>query len=297
MEKVKRLSPETEGYTSYGTGTAGVKSIPTGFQTLDDHTSGWQPGEVIAICGDSGVGKTTLLTSLVKQIAVERRIPTLFFAIECGTKQVVDRILANYCSIGYQWLVRYKVPQEQFEEFNKSLVKLKAAPLFIEETSFTIDDIQDQIIYAVKHYGIRIVFIDYIQLILTNPDAKEIVTPTELMRLLVQGFKRMAKYYKITIVFSSQQSIGHAGVEETYLGEFADNSFDIPDKVAMQDDVDQAFLLMRPDFYGITTDMKGNDLRRKAFLKTLKVRSCPPLVIRLNYEPEYARFSEDDPLG
>ncbi|HCW23093.1 MAG TPA: hypothetical protein DGX96_05390 [Lachnospiraceae bacterium] len=297
MEKVKRLSPETEGYTSYGTGTAGVKSIPTGFQTLDEHTSGWQPGEVIAICGDSGIGKTTLLTSLVKQIAVDRGIPTLFFAIECGTKQVVDRLLANYCSIGYQWLVRYRVPQEQFEEFNKSLVKLKAAPLFIEETSFTIDDIQDQIIYAVKHYGIRIVFIDYIQLILTNPDAKEIVTPPELMRLLVQGFKRMAKYYKITIVFSSQQDTGTAGLQEELSGEHKDQFVDIPDDGTILDDVDEAFLLLRPDYYGINTDLMGNDLRKKAFLKSAKMRSCPPLSIRLNYEPEYARFSEDDPLG
>lgn len=297
MEKVKRLSPETEGYTSYGTGTAGVKSIPTGFQTLDEHTSGWQPGEVIAICGDSGVGKTTLLTSLVKQIAVDRGIPTLFFAIECGTKQVVDRLLANYCSIGYQWLVRYRVPQEQFEEFNKSLVKLKAAPLFIEETSFTIDDIQDQIIYAVKHYGIRIVFIDYIQLILTNPDAKEIVTPPELMRLLVQGFKRMAKYYKITIVFSSQQDTGTAGLQEELSGEHKDQFVDIPDDGAILDDVDEAFLLLRPDYYGINTDLMGNDLHKKAFLKSAKMRSCPPLSIRLNYEPEFARFSEDNPLG
>ena len=297
MEKVKRLSPETEGYTSYGTGTAGVKSIPTGFQTLDEHTSGWQPGEVIAICGDSGIGKTTLLTSLVKQIAVDRGIPTLFFAIECGTKQVVDRLLANYCSIGYQWLVRYRVPQEQFEEFNKSLVKLKAAPLFIEETSFTIDDIQEQIIYAVKHYGIRIVFIDYIQLILINPDAKEIVTPPELMRLLVQGFKRMAKYYKITIVFSSQQDTGTAGLQEELSGEHKDQFVDIPDDGTILDDVDEAFLLLRPDYYGINTDLMGNDLRKKAFLKSAKMRSCPPLSIRLNYEPEYARFSEDDPLG
>lgn len=252
---------------------------------------------MIAICGDSGVGKTTLLTSLVKQIAVDRGIPTLFFAIECGTKQVVDRLLANYCSIGYQWLVRYRVPQEQFEEFNKSLVKLKAAPLFIEETSFTIDDIQDQIIYAVKHYGIRIVFIDYIQLILTNPDAKEIVTPPELMRLLVQGFKRMAKYYKITIVFSSQQDTGTAGLQEELSGEHKDQFVDIPDDGAILDDVDEAFLLLRPDYYGINTDLMGNDLHKKAFLKSAKMRSCPPLSIRLNYEPEFARFSEDNPLG
>jgi len=296
MEKVKRLSPETEGYTAYGADTAGVTGIATGLQTLDEHTSGWQPGEVIAFCGDAGVGKTTLLTSLVKQITVDRGIPTLFFAIECGTKQVVDRLLANYCSISYQWLIRNKVPMEQFEDFNKSLVELKAAPLYIEQTSFSIDDIQDQIIYAVKHYGIKIVFIDYIQLILTNPDAKEIVTPPELMRLLVQGFKRMAKYYKITIVLSSQQDTGTAGLKDVLSGEHKDKCVDIPDEGSILDDVDQAFLLLRPDYYGITTDLMGNDLHKKAFLKSAKMRSCPPLSIRLNYEPEYARFLEEDPL-
>lgn len=62
-----------------------------------------------------------------------------------------------------------------------------------------------------------------------------------------------------------------------------------------QEDADEVFLLLRPEYYGISTDLMGNDLQGKTFLVSVKMRSCPPLSIPLVFEPKYARFTEDTP--
>ena len=44
----------------------GISGIPSGFKDLDKITSGWQNGDLIAIGGRPGIGKTSFVLSMIK---------------------------------------------------------------------------------------------------------------------------------------------------------------------------------------------------------------------------------------
>lgn len=48
----------------------GLTGIPTGYQQMDEMTSGWQPSDLVIIAGRPAMGKTSFALSIAKNVAV-----------------------------------------------------------------------------------------------------------------------------------------------------------------------------------------------------------------------------------
>jgi replicative DNA helicase len=57
--------------------------LPTGFRDLDSLLSGLQPGNLIVVAARPGVGKSSFVTNLARNIAVESRQPVGMFSSRC----------------------------------------------------------------------------------------------------------------------------------------------------------------------------------------------------------------------
>ena len=78
-----------------------LNSIKTTFPELDKITGGFFPGEVTIIGARPSVGKTAILTSLIKCITFETGTPGLFFSVEMAAAQIHMRLISSLSSIPF----------------------------------------------------------------------------------------------------------------------------------------------------------------------------------------------------
>lgn len=65
--RIAKLIPEAfEKIVKSASHGSGISGIPSGFDSLDQLTAGWQNGELIAIGGRPGMGKTAFILSMLK---------------------------------------------------------------------------------------------------------------------------------------------------------------------------------------------------------------------------------------
>ena len=89
LKKIQEASNRAEG----------LSGLPTGFHDLDAMTSGWQNTDLIIIAARPAMGKTAFALSMVKNMAVNYRIPVGMFSLEMSNLQLVNRLLQNTCEI------------------------------------------------------------------------------------------------------------------------------------------------------------------------------------------------------
>ena len=77
----------------------GLTGIPTGYQQMDEMTSGWQPSDLVIIAGRPAMGKTSFALSIAKNVAVDYGVPIGFFSLEMNNVQLVNRLISNVCEI------------------------------------------------------------------------------------------------------------------------------------------------------------------------------------------------------
>ena len=74
-----------------------LRGIRTGYRDLDNMTAGLQRSDLIILAARPAMGKTTLVTNLMYNVATIAKQPVLFFSLEMSKEQLVDRKLADAC--------------------------------------------------------------------------------------------------------------------------------------------------------------------------------------------------------
>lgn len=67
--------------------------IPTGFDKVDAYLGGMQPGEVIVLGGNEGMGKTAMLLSIVRNVA-GMGLKAALFSLEMSQDEIVQALMA-----------------------------------------------------------------------------------------------------------------------------------------------------------------------------------------------------------
>ena len=81
------------------TRTDGLSGLESGFTRLDKMTCGWQNGDLITIGARPAMGKTAFIISMLRNMAVNFRIPVALFSLEMSNVQLVNRLITNVCEI------------------------------------------------------------------------------------------------------------------------------------------------------------------------------------------------------
>ena len=151
--------------------STGLTGIPSGFPSLDAITMGWQNGNLIVIGARPGHGKTAIALNMARCAAVENNIPTAFFSMEMTDVELADRLIATETGLeSGKRKGRVKMKDEEWEMLEAGLARAARAPLYIDETpGLTISEFSSKIKRMHQEQGIRIAFVDYIQLMHGNP--------------------------------------------------------------------------------------------------------------------------------
>lgn len=267
-----------------------VSGVSTGFNDLDKLTGRWQDGQLIVIGGRPAMGKTALILSMIKNIALkENPVPIALFSQEMNRIQITNALIANICEIPCQKLSRGCLEIFEWEQLNKNIEELKSAPIMIDDTPhLSIFDLCDKAKRLVDEHGIRIIFIDYLQLIFV--DNKSLDTRYAEINYITRKLKVLARELNIPIVVTSQ--LNRNLEDRNSINGKRPQLTDYRDSGTICDDVDVACFIHRPEYYHITEDERGNSLIGLGEFIVAKNRMGPAGYIQLKFKGEFFRFYE-----
>ena len=242
--------------------------LSTGFERLDEVLGGLVEGTLVTIGGRTGMGKTAFAFNLLRNLAIEKNIPSLYISLESTEQLCTNILIACTLNIKYRGLLSGQLVAEEWEKMDKGLPRIANAPVYLDtKSTYTIDDICKTVEEAVQEHQVKVVFIDYLQLIF----AKTGFTENRYLELnyITRKLKALAKEFNITIVLLSQLNRNAEGEKRL---DHRPVLTDLRDSGTICDDSDVVCFVHRPEFFHIYDDEKGNDMRNKALIIVAKNR-------------------------
>lgn len=268
----------------------GMSGIPSGFNKLDQITSGWQDSDLIILAARPSMGKTAFALSMAKNIAIDQRVPTAVFSLEMSNVQLVNRLLVNVCEISGDKIKSGQLKEYEWAQLDNRSKALFGAPLYLDDTpSLSVFELRTKARRLVREHGVKFIMIDYLQLM--NASGMGFNSRQEEVSTISRSLKGLAKELNIPIVALSQLNRGvenRTGEDEAAAKR--PQLSDLRESGAIEQDADMVLFIHRPEKYGIVKDKYGRDLREKAEIIIAKHRNGSVGDVLLKFKGMYARF-------
>jgi replicative DNA helicase len=266
----------------------GLSGIPSGFDDLDELTSGWQPSDLIIVAARPGMGKTALTLSMARNITVEQNIPVAFFSLEMSSVQLITRLISSETELSSEKLRTGKLEQYEWEQLNVKVKSLEKAPLFIDDTpSLSIFDLRAKARRLASQHGIKLIVVDYLQL-MTSGSSNKTGNREQEISTISRNLKALAKELNVPVIALSQLS----RAVETRGGTKRPLLSDLRESGAIEQDADIVSFIYRPEYYGIEEwdDEMNLPTKNEAEFIVAKHRNGGLDNIRLKFIGQYGRF-------
>ena len=265
--------------------STGLTGIPSGFPSLDAITMGWQEGNLIVIGARPGHGKTAIALNMARAAAIDHGIPTAFFTLEMTDVELADRLIGTEAGlVSNMRKGRVKMTGEDWAHLEAALVRASKAPLYIDETpGLTISEFTSKIKRMKAERGIRIAFVDYLQLM--HASGHESPYRAQEIGEISRQLKETAKELKIPIIALAQLNRNLMGRLGSVNGRPVLS--DLKDSGSIEQDADMVLFIHRPALLGLSESPQ--DL---AELVIAKNRSGEMGVINLAFHGDVVKFTE-----
>lgn len=266
-----------------------IVGLDTGFVDLNDKTGGLHANELVIIAARPGMGKTSFAMNIAMNAATLTNNAVLFFSLEMGGEQLVQRVLAAECGIDQHILRKGVFSRDQFPAIFAAADRLSRAPLYIDDTpALTVAGIFSKArrligeLRRANKQPLSLIVIDYLQLMAADRKLDRHLQISEISR----GLKLLAKDLKIPIVALSQLN---RGVESR--SDKRPMLSDLRESGAIEQDADTIMFIYRDDVYNEQSERKNI-----AEIIIGKQRNGPLGTIELRFTPEFTRFDNLDKI-
>jgi replicative DNA helicase len=279
FESVGHLLPKTfEEIETYAKG--GIHGVPSGFDELDNMTTGFQKGDLVIVAGRPSMGKTAFALSIALNAAIKTHKTVAVFSLEMSRSQLVQRMLCGEARINMHSLRSGKLPKRDYPKLSLAAGPLSEASIYIDDTpSIGVLEIRAKSRRLKMQKGLDIVFIDYMQM-MSSPYGGE--SRQQEISQISRSLKGLAKELEIPVVALSQLS---RAVEQRG-GDKRPQLADLRESGAIEQDADLVMFVYRPEFY----NRDDPALQGISEIIIGKQRNGPTGTVRLSFIAEYARF-------
>lgn len=248
------MTEALEGETSTGGITCGIEAIDKALGPI-------HPKEMVVIAGRPGMGKTIVGLGYALGVVHARddldfqeiKDGALFISLEMSSRQLAQRASADLCFDGqrgiyYGDIVDRKLSNEQAREVARAIARVRDVPLqIVDAPRMTIGRLGSTVRrwkrrFAAKNIRLRLVVVDYLQLL--QPDTREKDLYTRITEVS-KGVKAVAKANDVAIIALAQLS---RGVEQRG-GDHRPNLGDLRDSGQIEQDADGVCFLYRAEYY------------------------------------------------
>ncbi|MBR1471756.1 MAG: replicative DNA helicase [Lachnospiraceae bacterium] len=259
--------------------TGDVTGLPTGFIDLDHKTAGFQKGNLILIAARPAMGKTSLVLSMARDIAVRQHKPLLMFSLEMSNVELVNRVLSMDSKVDSQKFKTGQLSDGDWESLTESSGNIAHSNLILYDTATTLGEIRSISRKLKVEKDIQMVIIDYLQLM--NSTSRRADSRQQEISEISRGLKLLAKELDVPIIALSQLSRQVEGRTD-----HRPMLSDLRESGAIEQDADVVLFIYRDEVYNADTDKKNI-----AEIIIAKQRSGPIGTVELAWLPEYTQYA------
>jgi replicative DNA helicase len=266
-----------------------LTGTPSGFSDLDTITGGFQPGNLIIIAARPAMGKSSLVTNIAENVALnkERPRPVALFSLEMSEAELAQRFVASQASIKGDDLRKGRLRDEsKWKRVLRTAADYDAAPLFIDDSSDVgLLDIRAKSRrlhqQAQSEYGgLGLIIVDYLQLMRADSRIESRVLQVGEMS---RGLKILARELNVPVIALSQLS---RAVEQRSTTDKRPQLSDLRESGSIEQDADLVMFIYRDEYYFPETTEKPGE----AELIIAKHRNGGVGDVPLTFQNEYPRF-------
>lgn len=270
-----------------------LTGIPTGFESMDRLTHGWQPTDLIILAARPSVGKTAFALNLARNAALDKwkPTPTAFFSLEMSESQLMERLISRESETYLDNIKTGRLDDGQAEYvFKHGVEPLSRASIFIDDTpALNISELRAKCRRLKNKYKVGFIIIDYLQLM---SGSGERGNREQEISMISRSLKALAKELGVPIIALSQLS---RAVENR--NEKTPQLSDLRESGAIEQDADVVMFLYRPEYYGETSNAEGESTRGETHVKIAKHRNGSLDTIKLTAKLDIQKFVEYEGLA
>ncbi|GAA5414853.1 replicative DNA helicase [Ureaplasma ceti] len=180
----------------------------SGFKALDKITNGFQPSDLIILAARPSIGKTALalnfLINAAKSLDKSKNEVVVMFSLEMGTDQLIQRMICSSIPLKSEVMRNGDWDERTGQLIEYAIQELQEMNILVDDkANVTILDIQASLQQIAKTNRIKLVVIDYLQLIETvGKNTNRVQEVGKISRTL----KLLAKELQVPIIAIAQLS-------------------------------------------------------------------------------------------
>ena len=191
-------------------------------------------GEVLTLSAPTSCGKSALALYIATQAMLKEAVPTLIFSLEMPRKQIIKRMVQAISGANLKQIQERVISDANLQKVNEATDTVAGLPFYSIHTARNPQDVISQARNYVKKHGVKLVVIDYLQLIPWSSKAK---SKAEGIADISHKVKQLALELNVSVILLSQ--VNREGAKrETGL-----SLYDLKDSGDIENDADIVLLL------------------------------------------------------
>ncbi len=258
-----------------------VTGVPTGFEKIDDITSGLQKADLVIIAGRPSMGKTAFALNIAQYAALEANTPVAVFSLEMSKEQLALRMLSSEARVDSQRIRRGFLGEADWPRLIAAAGRLSEAQIFIDDSSaITALEMKAKARRLKSEVDLGLIILDYLQL-MRSGGYRETSREQEISEIS-RSLKALAKELNVPVIALSQ--LNRKLEDRTNK---RPQMADLRDSGAIEQDADLIAFIYRDEVYDKSEE---NPEKGMAEIIIGKQRNGPTGMVKLAFQDKFARF-------
>jgi replicative DNA helicase len=256
-----------------------LAGVATGFRDVDRILSGLQKGNLIIIAARPAIGKSSFVTNVARNVAMDGRSAVAMFSLEMSKSEIGMRLLCSEARVPWESIRDRRVTADDWSRVTAAASAMHDAPLSIVDSgNVTLVDIRAKARrLSARPEGLDCIIVDYLQLMSHH---RRVDNRQQEIAEISRGLKLLAKELDIPVIAVSQ--LNRDPERRT---DKRPQLSDLRESGAIEQDADIVMFLHRE--YGDDPATKGT-----AELIIAKHRNGPTGKVPLTFLPKLTKFAD-----
>jgi replicative DNA helicase len=258
-----------------------VTGVPTGFEKIDDITSGLQKSDLVIIAGRPSMGKTAFALNIAQYAALEANVAVAIFSLEMSKEQLALRMLSSEARVDSQRIRRGFLGEADWPRLISAAGRLSEAQIFVDDSSaITALEMKAKARRLKSTVDLGLIILDYLQL-MRSGGYRETSREQEISEIS-RSLKALAKELNVPVIALSQ--LNRKLEDRTNK---RPQMADLRDSGAIEQDADLIAFIYRDEVYEKSEE---NPEKGMAEIIIGKQRNGPTGMVKLAFQDKFARF-------
>jgi len=259
--------------------------LQTGIRDFDQVTGGLRGGQLTIVAGRPAMGKSALMLNMADNMA-RRGVPVVYFSLEMPANELAARVVLSRAETNTEIIRNGFLTASIKHRIMDAATQFASEPLYVDDRGgLTLLDIRGRARLAVRRWGVKAIFVDYLQLVShSGAQSRE-----NEVGFVSRGLKAMSMELGVPVVAAAQ-----VNRQAENRSDNRPKLSDLRESGSIEQDADIVCLVHRPCYYAVQ-DQEPDP--QDAELIVAKHRAGRTGTLNLTWRPSLTRFEGTAPAG